>query len=168
MLIGCLWSTVAPVHWGTAGLSSKSSNDKTQACTLTRHYTARGTWPYMKPLCRISASCWMQVGCRTYLLQPRCACNPSLSPLPPSCFRGSQEHSPQVCVCLFICMHASMLCVYLFLVWTILSVPFSCTFLCACISIRVCLLYHYSSVCLSILLLFFLRASRLYNINRSH
>lgn len=27
--------------------SSKFSNDETHACTLTRHYTARGTWPSM-------------------------------------------------------------------------------------------------------------------------
>ena len=30
-----------------SALSSKSRNDKTHACTLTRHYTAQGTWPSM-------------------------------------------------------------------------------------------------------------------------
>lgn len=63
---------------------------------------------YGKPLCRISASCWMQVGCETYLLQPRCACNPSLSPLPPSCSGGCLEHSPQVCACPCLCLLACM------------------------------------------------------------
>lgn len=54
---------------------------------------------YAEPLCRISASCWMQVGYGAYLLQPRCACNPSLSPLPSSYSGGCLEHGPKVCVC---------------------------------------------------------------------
>ena len=63
---------------------------------------------YVKPLYRISASCWMQVGCGTYLLQPRCACNPSLSPLPPSCSGGCLEHGPRLCICVRACLYVRL------------------------------------------------------------
>lgn len=97
---------------------------------------------YGKPLCRISASCWMQVGCETYLLQPRCACNPSLSPLPPPYSGGCLEHSPQVCprlcmwplACMFVCLSLFSWTVnvshFLWCVYTAYSQAFICALSC--------------------------------------
>lgn len=112
---------------------------------------------YVKPLCRISASCWMQLGCGTYLLQPRCACNSSLSPLPPSYSGGCLEHGPQLCVC--VCVWVGLyMCTSIFICLSFFKGLYSnCqsllthAYLCVCVcgficlhSLSLCILHHLS------------------------
>lgn len=124
---------------------------------------------YGKPLCRISASCWMQVGCETYLLQPRCGCNPSLSPLPPPCSGGCLEHRPQVCprqcmwplACMFVCLSLFFFnCKCESFLWCIYCI-FTCIHMCT-----VLLFLSPSPLCSSFS--YCLQAGVLYNINFSH
>lgn len=119
--------STAAKTWARAALSCPVVNTVMTRCTHA-HWQGSSRYLafYVKPLCRISASCWMQVGCETYLLQPRCACNPSLSPLPPPCSGGCLEHRPQVCPCLWMWPLACMfVCLSLFSCKCLLSLNVS-------------------------------------------
>lgn len=152
-------STVAKVPWRTAFFLLWVVNP---VMTSARMHADKALYSpgylafCVKPLCRISASCWMQVGCGTYLLQPRCACNPSLSPLPPSCSGGCLEHGPQVCVCLCVCMHARMFICHSLSLFSRSEQSLACVYahvyMHACAF--VCLLFHYSTLCPSLFLTF--------------
>lgn len=140
-----------------SALGRESTNHKTHTCTLTRHYTAQGTWPsmwnhyagFLPP-----AECRWDTGPTYY--SPDVPVIHHCLPCPQRTLEDVWSTAPEcvlvcVCVCVLVCSS-----VYLFLS------PLLCTYN-ACAYVCVVSLFFSLSLCYSSN--FCLQASGSYNIN---